>query len=196
MKKRFLDIFLVAIIACVTISTVAFIGGGSGRQGSDSPNSDSRRSAELIKACQEGDLDSLKEMIEAGVNLEVQDPIGGSTPLIIACVFNQPEVVTILLEGGANINGKAKDGGTPLHAAAFFGNKDIVRILLNHDPDLNLRNSFFQTPYDSVALPWSAEIEGVYSFLDGILPFKLDFEAIKNARPEIAEILKNHQSTP
>jgi len=191
MKKRFLDILLIAIIAFASICAVAYMGGGIGRSGNNSV--DNFHLTALMRACQEGDLVSLIEMFDQGVNLEVQDPMSGSTPLIIACVFNQPEVVFALIEGGANINGKAKDGGTPLHAAAFFGNTEIVQILLDHDSETTLRNSFFQTPYDSVASPWNGEIEGAYKLLDSVLPFKLDLDAIKKARPEIAEILNNHR---
>ena len=42
----------------------------------------------------------------------------GPTPLHRAAAFKNPAVITALLNAGANLNARAKDGLTPLHVAA------------------------------------------------------------------------------
>ncbi|KAJ5612862.1 ankyrin repeat protein [Penicillium lagena] len=55
----------------------------------------------------------------------------GRTPLQLACVASSPAIVRSLIEAGAHITPRTKDGQTALHLAAKRGNAEIIRILLS-----------------------------------------------------------------
>jgi hypothetical protein len=45
---------------------------------------------------------------------------------------------------------------------------------------------------DTVAAPWSPDLERVYRTLGGILQMKLDLDKIKRTRPEMGALLRKH----
>jgi ankyrin repeat protein len=53
-----------------------------------------------------------------------------------------------LMEAGAQVNSKDKDGWTPLHWAAWNGHLDIVQILLPNGADVNAKDSDGFQPID------------------------------------------------
>jgi ankyrin repeat protein len=64
----------------------------------------------------------------------------GSTPLYVAAVQGEAEIVRLLLEAGADPNRESMDEteGTPLCAAAAHDRAEIVRLLLEHGADPNV----------------------------------------------------------
>ncbi len=150
----------------------------------------------LFEAALEGDLDAVKQHIAAGTDLNLKDPNpnnNAATALEMAAAFGKTDVAIALIEGGADLDARNKDGATPLHAASFLCYPEIVQALVAKGADKNVRNNSGSTPLEGVELPW-AVAKGIYEFLDGIL-FKplgapLDYERIQETRPEIVEILR------
>lgn len=141
---------------------------------------------------QKGDIEALRKHIAAGTDLNTKDPFGGSSPLITATVFNQPEAAKVLIDAGADLNFKNNDGSTPLHTAAFFCRPDMVKMLLDKGADKTITNNYGATPYLSVAGPY-AEVKPAYEMMEkllGPMGLKLDYAYIEKTRPEIAEMLK------
>ncbi|KFO61670.1 Ankyrin repeat and protein kinase domain-containing protein 1, partial [Corvus brachyrhynchos] len=61
----------------------------------------------------------------------VTSPAGcGCTPLLMAVQRRLPEICSILIEHGADVNAPDEDGWTPLHFAAQHGDDRTVRLLL------------------------------------------------------------------
>ena len=137
-------------------------------------------------------LEAVKQHIAAGSDLNVKDPIGGSSPLISASLFGKTEIAKALIDAGADINFKNNDGSTPLHVAAFFCHPEIVQMLLDKYADKTIKNNYGSTAYESVAGSFES-VKGAYDGLGKILGpmgLKLDYAYIEKERPEIAAMLK------
>ena len=76
----------------------------------------------------------------------------GGTPLHRAAAISQtPEVVTALVNAGADPNARDGDGFTPLHlAAAQSQTPEIVTALVNAGADPNARTGDGRTPFELI----------------------------------------------
>ncbi len=68
----------------------------------------------------------------------------GSTALHMAAAGGHADVVTLLLDRGANVNRANDRGATPLHKA--IGSPDVVEILLAHDAEVDARDERGRSP--------------------------------------------------
>jgi ankyrin repeat protein len=82
-------------------------------------------------AALQGNIEAIRQHIEAGSDLNDKD-VYGSSPLIIAATFGKTEVARALIEAGADMNITNNDGATALHAAAFLCRTEIVKALLDN----------------------------------------------------------------
>lgn len=145
----------------------------------------------LHVAALQGNLEAVKQHIEAGSDLNQKDAYG-STALIAATTFGKYEVARALIDAGADLSLTNNEGSTPLHIAAFLCRTEIVQALLDKGADKNARNESGATPLDSVAGPFE-DVKGIYDLIvEGLKPLglRLDYERIKATRPQIAEMLK------
>jgi hypothetical protein len=69
----------------------------------------------------------------------------GDAPLKIAVVRDDVQIVTDLLNAGADPNIVGEDNATPLHHAASHGHCEIIRLLLAHGARTDLE-CFLGTP--------------------------------------------------
>ena len=138
-----------------------------------------------------GNLEALKQHIEAGSDLNVKDQYG-STPLAIATTFGKTEIANTLIDAGVDLHITNNDGSTPLHIASFFCRTDIVKALLKKGADKTLKNNYGSTPLQSVTGAFS-DAKPIYDQLSkdlGPLGLKFDYKHLETARPIIAELLK------
>lgn len=139
-----------------------------------------------------GNVAAIKQHIEAGSDLNQKDPFGGSSPLISAAVFGQPEAAKLLLDAGVDINFQNNDGSTALHTAAFFCRPEIVKMLLEKNADKTIKNKYGATAYENVAGSFG-DVKPVYDMMGnalGPMGLKLDYAYLEKTRPEIAQMLK------
>lgn len=140
-----------------------------------------------------GDLEAIRQHIEAGSDLDEREPTMHSTPLISASVFGKTEVARALIEAGADVNLKNDEGSTALHTASFLCRKEIVEMLLAHGARKDVLNIYGSTPLASVAGPFEA-VKPIYDEFNknlGPLGFKLDFDRLRETRPVIAGMLQD-----
>ncbi len=139
-----------------------------------------------------GNLEAVKQHIEAQTNINEKDPMSGSTPLITAITFEKNEIAKALIDAGADLTIKNNDGSTALHVAAFFCRVEIVQMLIDVNADRTITNNFGATPRETVMGPF-ADIKPVYEMIQLQLePFGLQLELseIEKTRPTIAMMLQ------
>lgn len=149
-------------------------------------------SVDIHTAIMTDNMEALKQHIAAGSDLDVKDPIGGSSPLISATLFGKTEMAITLINAKADLNFRNNDGSTALHTAAFFCRPEIVKILLEKGADKTIKNKYGQTAYETVAAPF-ATVKESYDALGEMLEpmgLKLDYSYLEKTRPEIAALLK------
>ena len=90
--------------------------------------------AAFMRACADGDLAALRELLQNDPSL-AREPLSGGTTALHAAV-RHPEALRLLVEHGANPNARDQgDNATPLHFAAAQGIVESVRILLDAGAD-------------------------------------------------------------
>ena len=137
-------------------------------------------------------IDIIEQHIKAGSDLNVKEPMAGSTPLITAAVFNKIEAANMLIDAGADLDLKNNDGSTALHVASFFCRTEIVEALLAKGADKTLRNNFGATAFESVAAPYD-QVAGIYAQIKNDmkpLGLQIDLEYVEQTRPKVAAMLQ------
>ncbi len=103
----------------------------------------------LMLACETGNKELVKLLIEYGANLNQQDYDGYSALLYVTDNTNNVEIARLLLKAGANPNIKGFGGITPLHTAVFKGNPEMVELLIEYGADVNAKDEMKgETPLD------------------------------------------------
>ena len=103
------------------------------------------------------EVKDVRALLERGADIKARGgTIYGSndwTPLHFAAGLNDnPEVISFLLDRGADIEAKDDNGDTPLFSAAFFNdNLEVVSVLLDRGADINAKNKYGRTPLHSAA---------------------------------------------
>ncbi len=109
----------------------------------------------LIQAVRKPDIPAVKKAIAGGADVNAAGSAMGVTPLAWSAMQKDTAMLQILLENGAEVNGRNNDGGTALHAAAFLGRVEAVQLLLEAGADANAKNNAGHTPFDSTMAPWA-----------------------------------------
>ena len=106
----------------------------------------------LMDACKNGDLETVKQLLKKGVNINacnytdrtayLQDV--GQTALMKACEHGQLEIVELLLENGADVNAKSQIR-TALIYASLYGHTNVVKLLIERGADVNDQVKSYET---------------------------------------------------
>ncbi|GFX52347.1 ankyrin repeat domain-containing protein 17 [Trichonephila clavipes] len=98
------------------------------------------RQSSLTEACTNGDISTVKKLLEEGrsVNEITED---GESLLSLAASSGYYELAQLLLAMKANVEDRGLKDMTPLMEAANAGNTDIVKLLIQHGADVNAQTS-------------------------------------------------------
>jgi ankyrin repeat protein len=101
------------------------------------PMNDQQPDERLHYAAQDGDLDSVKELIEAGCDVNAFDHSLCKTPLHYAAAGEFLDVVELLISAGADVNAhsEADIGETPLGDVAANCSFELAQILIKGGAD-------------------------------------------------------------
>lgn len=124
----------------------------------------------IFEAVSAEDLESVQWHIEAGTNLEEPVPAGwpwaGASPLHLAAIVGNEEIVQLLLDGGVDVDLKARDSfaATPLQWAAFFGVVEMTFFLVNAGADINAADAYGCSVLCSASSdnPWVDSTDGAF----------------------------------
>lgn len=78
-----------------------------------------------------------KILLKCGVSA---NDILGNTPLVMAAMLQDTELVSNLIKNGANVNEKCLPAASSLYVAVHLNNEDLVNILLSNGADINARD--------------------------------------------------------
>lgn len=102
----------------------------------------------FLEAAQRGDVETVQNILEIGVNVNMTD-IGGQSALWLAASADHLEVVKLLLKHGADIEVRnSLMGWTPLHIAAYNGHADMVQALVSAGANVDAKDNTGRTPAD------------------------------------------------
>ena len=89
----------------------------------------------LMRACQVGDVESVRYLLAHGADLSFESHYSGHNALSLACLHGHESVVKLLLEQGVDPN--LPRGQLPLVMACRSGHVKIVELLLDSEADIN-----------------------------------------------------------
>jgi len=172
------------------------------------------RNTLLADAIVGGDPAQVKQLLKQGVSPNAPTtcsdlPDSYATPLIYAITYRRPDIVKLLLDAGADVNGlsarfdrdswQAPLEDSPLAAAAFGDDISMTRLLLHRGADINGGASRRFTPLMSALFDSDPRAVSVARLLislgadvnrsdaNGITPLMLS-----RSHPEIARLLLAH----
>jgi ankyrin repeat protein len=111
----------------------------------------------LTDALKLRDIAQVRSLLAAGEDL--QEKVQGDYPLNVAALFGPAEMVTVLLDAGADIKRPGRDGLHPLHNAIAMGHRDIVALLIQRGAVVDAKDRRGRTPLYSFAATGGSDIE-------------------------------------
>jgi len=120
---------------------------------------DPAKRSPIVNAILSGDQAAVILQLDMGTSVNEADPAYGLSPLCWASLAGNDRAASLLVERGADLSWRDKDGNTPLHHAAVFCHPDTARLLLEHGADPSVRDKAGSTPLGLCAmmLQWKRE---------------------------------------
>ena len=140
-------------------------------------------------SAKKGDIESIRQHIAFGTDLNSVGSSRDETALIIAACQGHIEIVDLLIKEGVDLNIQNNEGVTAQFCAVFFGRTEIVQILSDAGADPNIVMSQDLTAMDLVSVEWGDTRESA------VILYKLKYQVgfgvdeIKAEHPLIMEIL-------
>jgi ankyrin repeat protein len=107
--------------------------------------------AKFIEVLETNDIDSLKSLIASGENINAILGVMKCTPLMIAVRFGLLDMVSTLLEAGADVNAIDRDSANALFYVTEKTSPQIIDLLVKYGIDINKRSRFSTMAIHAVA---------------------------------------------
>ncbi len=106
------------------------------------------QSNRIFKAVGAANSSAVRATIEEGTPVDIADSRSGWTPLMLAIFHGYGSVISTLLQLGASVNAKDKQGNTSLHHAVVLDAEFCIIELVQNGADVNAKNNRQETPLD------------------------------------------------
>ena len=105
-------------------------------------------SVDIHQAAKDGNIEAIKQHLDAGTDVNEKSEPNGFTSLHIAAGNGHKEIVVLLIANGAEVNAKIYGGKTPLDLAIFRNHPELAELLIAKGADLNAKDNNGRTPLD------------------------------------------------
>ena len=140
-------------------------------------------------SAKKGDIESIKQHIAYGTDLNSKGSSRNETALIIASCQGHFEIVELLINNDVSLDIQNDEGVTAQFCAVFFGQTEIVQLLKDAGADPNIIMNQDLTAMDLVSVEWDSDRESAVKFYKLKYQVSFDIEDIKSAHPLIMDIL-------
>ena len=140
-------------------------------------------------SAKKGDIESIKQHIAYGTDLNSKGSSRDETALIIASCQGHFEIVDLLVNNDVDLDIQNDEGVTAQFCAVFFGQTEIVQLLNDAGADPNIIMNQDLTAMDLVSVEWDSDRESAVKFYKLKYQVSFDIEDVKSAHPLIMDIL-------
>lgn len=99
----------------------------------------------LLEAIRNNHINTVQELLESGVSPNYTNEQRNSA-VVVATIANNPEILSLLITKGGDIEADSATSDKPLHIAAANGYDACVDVLLSHHANVNATNQQGETP--------------------------------------------------
>ena len=143
-------------------------------------------SASIWAAIRAGDSAALELHLKTPSTLTNQHPLFGTTPLTWAALVGQRDLAATLIDRGAKVSDRNRDGGTALHAAAFMGQAGVVDLLIQKGADVNAASYSGEVPMKSASQNFDT-----VQYIAGLLSIPVQKQQVEQGREKLISQLRS-----
>ena len=140
-------------------------------------------------SAKKGDIESIKQHIAFGTDLNSKGSSRNETALIIASCQGHSDIVELLINNGVNLDIQNDEGVTAQFCAVFFGQTEIVQLLYDAGSNPDIVMSQDLSAMDLVSVEWGSDRESAVRLYKIKYQVSFDIDDIKSAHPLIMDIL-------
>uniref|UniRef100_A0A7S2TJ10 Ankyrin repeat protein n=1 Tax=Lotharella oceanica TaxID=641309 RepID=A0A7S2TJ10_9EUKA len=108
---------------------------------------------QLLMACEKGDVTEASKLLENGATVFAHR--NGCQAIHVAVRHGNPEVASLLLKNGADVNAKNRFGDTALHIAVVRACKKCTEVLVQNGADPKIENRDGRDAMACAKMGWS-----------------------------------------
>lgn len=116
------------------------------KRGADVNAANDKGFCSLMLAVHGGHMTVVRLLAELGADMNKISSINNATPVFVACLRGNAEMVQLVIELGGEPNVRTNEDVTPIQAAAQEGYADVVRTLVENGADINSPTDKGETP--------------------------------------------------